>query len=125
MSPAQLLRLRLRCDPTAPRLARKALAELDEITPVRDDALLVASELATSAVLDSGGPDNEIELLAEVVPDGLRIAVINPNADGNTASTGAGPPPPDRASLRIVRAVARRWGRDRAHGEQVWAVLAM
>ena len=126
MSPAQILRLRLRCDRTAPRLAREALAGLDEIRPVRDDALLVASELATNAVLESGGQSGkEMELLAELVRDGLRIAVANPSAHSASDSAPSPPAKPANAGLPVVRAVARRWGRDRADGDQVWAVLAM
>ena len=126
MSSAQILRLRLRCDRTAPRLARKALTRLEEIRPVHDDALLVASELATGAVLESGvGSGKQIELLAELVPDGLRIAVSNLTAGPERAPTEGGSEKPVGGGFRIVRALARRWGRDRTDGEQIWAVLAM
>ena len=63
MRPAEILRLRLRCDASAPRLARRALERLDVITSVREEALLVTSELATNAVMHSGSePSEEIEL---------------------------------------------------------------
>jgi hypothetical protein len=125
MSAGQILRLRLRCDVTAPRLARRALEGLEAIRPVRDDALLVASELATSAVLSSDdNPSQEIELLAELVPDGVRIAVADPG-HSRARAADAGEPDTTGPTSRIVRAIARRWGTDRTDGEQIWAVLAM
>jgi hypothetical protein len=123
MSSAQILRLRLRCDQTAPRLARRALERLSEIKPVHDDALLLASELATSAVRDAD-EGKEIELLAELVPDGLRIAVSNPSP-GQGTKDDLEPPGSRGAGQRIVHALARRWGRERVNGEHVWAVLAL
>jgi hypothetical protein len=124
MSPAGILRLRLRCNPAAPRKARQALEELDEIRPVRDDALLLASELATSAVVSAEtSPAKEIELLAELVPDGLRLTLVDPSPD--PAHCTVEPPGPVGIGQRIVHAIAYRWGTDRTDGEQVWAVLAM
>jgi hypothetical protein len=126
-SSPEILRVRLRCDVSAPRNARRALDGLDEIRPVHDDALLVASELATSAVMEpTVDPTSEIELLAELVPDGLRIAVT----DSGRRDPTAGPTPadedqPQRMGLRSVQAIARRWGAERLDGQRVWAVLAM
>jgi hypothetical protein len=124
ISRGEILRLRLRRDRTAPRVARGALAGLGEIGPIHDDALLVASELATEAVLDSDG-GAEIEFVAELVPDGLRIAVSNPISDRRAARGGARSALPDGPGMRIVRALARRWGAERADSERVWAVLGM
>jgi anti-sigma regulatory factor (Ser/Thr protein kinase) len=124
-SSPEILRLRLRCDVFAPRRARRALEGLEAIEPVHDDALLVASELATNAVRRSArGADSEIELLAELVPDGLRIAVTD------TCRLAPTPAPGPEAGqiglgLRIVQGIARRWGAERRDGGQMWAVLAI
>src|SRR5438270_7053212 len=115
MSSAEILRLRLRCDHEAPRLAREALGGLEVAQPVRDDAVLVASELTTNAVLRSGGEaGQELELLAERVPDGLRSTVRDTGGAGGQGGKESGrsrpPPGPAGVSLRIVQAIARRWG---------------
>jgi anti-sigma regulatory factor (Ser/Thr protein kinase) len=118
------MRLRLRCDAAAPRTVRRALGELEEVRPVHDDALLVASELATSAVVKANGnPAKKVELRAELVPDGLRITLVDPSPA--RAPRGVEPPGASTIGQRVIRAIARRWGMDRTDGEQVWAVLAM
>jgi anti-sigma regulatory factor (Ser/Thr protein kinase) len=127
MPHAELLRLRLRCDATAPRRVRKALDRLDEIRPARDDVLLVASELTTNAVLHSGSDSSsEIELRAELVPDGVRIAV----SDEGRSQKQPRPRPasarmPGGLGLPIVEAISRRWGSERPNGLRVWAELAL
>ena len=122
-SSPEILRLRLRCDVFAPRRARRALEGLEAIEPVHDDALLVASELATNAVRRSArGADSEIELLAEFVPDGLRIAVTDTCRLAPTPAPEAGQ---IGLGLRIVQGIARRWGAERRDGRQMWAVLAI
>jgi anti-sigma regulatory factor (Ser/Thr protein kinase) len=130
MSSAEILRLRLRCDHEAPRLAREALGALEAAQPVRDDALLVASELTTNAVLHgSGEAEQEIELVAERVPDGLRISVCDTGSAGGQGGGDGGrsrpPPGPVGVSLRIVQAIARRWGAEPSNGQRLWAVLAL
>jgi anti-sigma regulatory factor (Ser/Thr protein kinase) len=126
MTPAQILRLRLRCDASAPKLARDAVGKLDVSGPFRDDALLVVSELATNAVLHSGSdPDQEIEVVAELLPDGLRIEVTDGGRSQSTpAPRAADHSGPGGMGLRVVQAVARGWGAERCHGTRVWAELA-
>ena len=88
---------------------------------MHDDALLVASELTTSAVVNAtGAADEEFELLAEIVPDGVRIAVLDARSEAP-----AGRPEPDGLGLRIVQRIARRWGSERSDGGRVWAVLGL
>jgi anti-sigma regulatory factor (Ser/Thr protein kinase) len=125
--PAELLRLRLRCDASAPARARRAISKLAAIDAVRDDALLIVSELATNAVVHSGSaPEEEFELRAELVPSGLRIAVIDPGRsnktpvprNGNTRGPGG-------MGLRVVELLARRWGSERNRQLEVWAELAL
>jgi anti-sigma regulatory factor (Ser/Thr protein kinase) len=125
---AELLRLRLRCDESAPALARRALAKLAVIEPVRDAALLIVSELATNAVIHSGSePEEEFELRAELVPVGLRIEVTDPGRSNTTPVRREGdtPGPEGGMGLRVVEALARRWGSKRDHQFVVWAELAL
>src|SRR5512142_287482 len=106
MRSAEILRLRLRCHASAPRLARRAVESLEAITPVRDEALLVTSELASNAVMHSGSlPAEEIELKAELIPEGVRIAVT----DAGRSNTDPAICPPDDGrpsgfGLRVVAA---------------------
>lgn len=124
---AEILRLRLRCDPSAPRLARRAVERLEAINPVREEALLVTSELATNAVMHSGSqPGDEIELKAELVPDGVRIQV----RDSGCSNTDPVVRPPDidwpgGIGLRVVEALGRRWGARRNDGLCVWVELPL
>jgi anti-sigma regulatory factor (Ser/Thr protein kinase) len=127
LSSPEILRLRLRRDLSAPRQVRQALEHVDAIGPIRDDALLVASELATNALRQApsqGG--GELEVVAEFVPDGVRIVV----SDAAEPDREDGPRPasavePDRIAWRVVQAIARRWGAERFDGHRTWAVLAM
>ena len=118
------MRLLRRRSPS-PRTVRRALGALDEIGPLRDDAVLVASELVTNAVLHSGcDPSEEVEFVAELVPGALRIVVTDV---GRSDSTPV--PQPNYAGrggfgLRAVAAVARRWGTERQARRLVWAEMA-
>lgn len=127
MSRAEILRLRLPCNKSAPRKARHALEQVDEITPVHDDALLVVSELTTNAVQHSGADEeSEIEIRAELVPAGLVIEVIDEGRSDKTPHTKA----PDRSvpggfGLPVVAAIARSWGSERVERMRVWAELSL
>ena len=125
--PAELLRLRLRCDASAPALARRAVAELAVIDPVREDALLIVSELATNAVIHSGSrPEDKFEIRADLVPAGLRIAVTDQGRSNTSPVRREGNHPgPGGMGLRVVEALARRWGSERDHHLEVWAELAL
>ncbi len=124
--PSELLRRCLPCDASAPGLARQALAALDVIKPVRTDALLIASELVTNAVLHSGcDPSDEVEVVAETLPGGLRLEVTDPGRSGCAPTLK---PPTEEAGgvgLRIVAELARRWGVERRGGTRVWAELPL
>jgi anti-sigma regulatory factor (Ser/Thr protein kinase) len=127
MRSAVILRLRLRCDASAPARAREALRAVDRIEPVRDDALLVISELATNAVLHSGcDPNEEIEIVAELVPEGLRIEVADRgHSDQVPMPRGVEFVGPGGMGLHVVQAIARGWGTERGDGTRVWAELAL
>jgi anti-sigma regulatory factor (Ser/Thr protein kinase) len=124
---AEILRLHIPCDTSAPRRARQALAALGQIRSVRENALLVASELTSNAVRHSGAaPNGEIELRAELLPSGLLIEVIDEGRSGDVPHTR--PPSagtPGGFGLPVVEAIAARWGSERLQGTRVWAELPM
>ncbi len=126
-APAELLHLRLPCEPSAPRQARQALQQLDEIAPVVDDVLLVASELTTNAVRHSGAaPGSEIELRAALAPGAVVIEVIDEGrSDSSPEVRPADASLPGGFGLPVVAAVARRWGSERRDGLRVWAELPL
>jgi serine/threonine-protein kinase RsbW len=127
MRDAEILRLRMRCDRSAPRRAREAIEGLSEIRPVRDDALLVASELTSNAVRHSGAaPTGQIELRAQLVPEGVVIEVIDEGRSGEVPHTRkADVDGPGGFGLPVIEAIALRWGAERLRGTRVWAELRM
>jgi anti-sigma regulatory factor (Ser/Thr protein kinase) len=127
MTTTLLLRLRLPCEPSAPRRAREALAELEAIESVRDDVLLVASELATNAVMHSGcSAGEEFELSAEQRDGCVRITVRDPGHHGGEPRRRAPDPTrPGGMGLAVVEQVARDWGSERGSWLRVWADLAL
>lgn len=84
----------------------------------RDEALLVVSELVTNAVMHGRGP---IELRLTRRAGGLRIAVSD--ADPSPVSAvDRGIEDPTGRGLRIVAAIAGRWGHQTGpDGKTVWA----
>ncbi len=125
MESTSLVNLSLCCDPSAPGLARDALRQVAAIDAVRDDAVLVASELVTNAVLHSGCAAGEtIELAAELHRGRVRIAVHDPGrSDGEPRSAEVPPAHGGGLGLRLVERVALRWGVERPDGRLVWAEL--
>jgi anti-sigma regulatory factor (Ser/Thr protein kinase) len=121
------MRLLLVCDSGAPQRARKALSALAAIDPVRDDAILVASELVSNSVMHGGCARGEkIELLAQLEPDALRLTITDRGSSGRTP-TPRGPEYRGRGGmgLRVVDALARRWGSEHRNGTTVWAELSL
>ncbi|SDJ34001.1 Anti-sigma regulatory factor (Ser/Thr protein kinase) [Frankineae bacterium MT45] len=112
----------------APRLARSYLAErADAIPPgLVEDAELLVSELVTNAVRH-GRPEIALSLRAN--PSGIEVEV----SDGGDVSevVPVADPGPERTGgrgLRIVDAIAARWGvsvRRPAPGKTVWFQLAV
>lgn len=117
----------LRCDRSAPGCARAAIRTIDGIDRVQDDAQLIASELVTNAVLHAGCDcDEEIELVAQRVPAGIRIEVADVGRRGAVPAIA----PDDYQGrggmgLRLVHALAMRWGVERTERLRVWAELAV
>jgi hypothetical protein len=116
---SELLRLSLQCDRLAPARAREAVKHLQTIGSVRDDAVLLVSELVSSTVLArESGPSETIELIASEVPHGLCLAVAT--------EAGAPRPRPEALSAWVIGALARRWGVESEGGRaRVWAELAL
>jgi hypothetical protein len=126
-SPPDLLRVLLPCDPSAPALTREALRGLPGIESIRDDAILVASELVSNAVLHARcDPSERIELIAQLETDALRLTIIDQGQSGaiptlrGSQYRGSG-----GWGLRVVEAIARRWGSERRDGTLVWAELSL
>jgi hypothetical protein len=96
-----------------------------EIGWVLGDAMLVASELVTNAVLHSGCSGNEtIEVRVDVRSERLRISVRDPGRSGRNAELRADQPV-GGWGLRVVEQLAERWGSERAAGYQVWAEVGI
>jgi serine/threonine-protein kinase RsbW len=122
-----VLRVDVHCDRAAPAIVREELARVEGIGWVLGDAMLVASELVTNAVLHSGGnPGDVIEITASRRDDSLIISVRDPGRSGKRAELA----PRDEHSvgglgLRVVDAIAIDWGSERTDGYMVWAALPL
>jgi anti-sigma regulatory factor (Ser/Thr protein kinase) len=125
--PKQILALELPCDPTAPRVVRDALHELDWLGWVLGDVTLVASELVANAVTHSGAkPDDTLQVRAELDEDRLRIAVHDPGRSGSIAHVRTGDPEEGGGwGLLIVEQLSQRWGAESNDGQVVWADVAL
>jgi hypothetical protein len=87
----------------APATARHEMAgQRSRMRGRFEDALIVVTELVTNSVLH-GPPGGSIDVETSVTGRGVRIEVTD---DGNCFQ-GMGP---DRHGLRIVSAIATRWG---------------
>jgi anti-sigma regulatory factor (Ser/Thr protein kinase) len=105
----------------APAIARSIVGE--DLPPTIDsgklaDAQLVASELAQNVVRhSSSGPDEEFSLEVQTDADRIRIIVVD---DGSGFSRDellpASEDPWSGEGLRLVDAIASRWGADRSAG---------
>src|SRR5262245_27212364 len=108
--------------PEARAFVRETLFSWGETATV-DDALLVASELFTNAVLHGSG---QVDLYVTLDPEALRIAVVD---DGRRTPErwhkGAPAATPGGRGLRIVDALASTWGNnfDPAGRTRVWAEM--
>ncbi|HEY2772369.1 MAG TPA: hypothetical protein VGI87_17465 [Solirubrobacteraceae bacterium] len=108
----------LPCDSSAPATARGAVRELEAAQTLPEDAVLIASELVSSEVLEGrSSASDTIDLVASNIPDGVRITV--------ESGPEAGLPTPTPMILRVVRGLARRWGISHLNGRpELWAELA-
>jgi anti-sigma regulatory factor (Ser/Thr protein kinase) len=122
----ELLVLEVGCDREAPAAARAALRQIKELGAAQDDAILVASELVTNAVVHSGGtPADAIQVRAVLMGGGISISVHDPGLSGDTPHPrDTGVLEAEGRGLRIVERLARRWGFEFDCGHRVWAELA-
>lgn len=122
------MKLKVPCDATAPRRVRRALGAVEDLAPVRDEALLVASELVTNAVLHSGcRADDWLDVEVDRDGEAVLICVADPGASSGEVRPREDPRP-DRAGgwgLTLVSRLARRWGAERDGGQRVWAELRL
>jgi hypothetical protein len=122
----ELVNLELPCDRQAPAAVRGAIHDrAGETDWMLGDAILVASELVTNAVLHSGcAEDESIQVRVGVQPQRLLISVRDPGDSGHDARVRLSPAV-GGWGLRIVEALTERWGTDRGKGYRVWAELAL
>lgn len=121
-----LASLTVRCEASAPRAVREAIADIPDVACVLSDAILVASELVTNAVRHSACTDDEF-LDVRVTRDGwLRISVLDPGRARQAAEIAMRPVELGGMGLKVVEEVARSWGTERRpDGYKVWAELEM
>jgi anti-sigma regulatory factor (Ser/Thr protein kinase) len=96
-------------EPTQVGRARRALADLLDGCPAADAATLIASELATNAVLHSAsGHGGRFTLRAEIHPSCVRIEVEDAGGPWNQPRHGDGRP----HGFDVIEAFAghRNWG---------------
>jgi len=120
-----VIRCRLTCDSTAPRLARAELAQAALSQSARADATLMVSELVTKAIRHSGcDHDHEIELQVAHTPTGVLISVRDVGCSPTGPSAHEPSPGLDGLSLQLVDAVCAQWGTAPDEGRLVWARIA-
>jgi anti-sigma regulatory factor (Ser/Thr protein kinase) len=123
-SATELLSLDVKCDRRAPAFVREVLVRMDGLGSVLDDALLVASELVTNAVVHSGGsPEDVLRVTVTLDRDGVVISVDDPGLSGLTARKRPHDLEPHGWGLHIVQQLASQWGSERQQGYRVWAEL--
>jgi anti-sigma regulatory factor (Ser/Thr protein kinase) len=85
-----------------------------------DDALLIASELVTNAILHARTP---VQLRLHTDGPAVRVEVYDENSR-MPAITGVGPDATSGRGLAVVACLARAWGMEQeGHGKVVWAEL--
>ena len=115
-------------DPQSPALARRSVEEVIAAAGVanaeKNDLVIIASELVTNAIAHGSGPVTlsvsceDSEITVEVSDGDPRVELIDMRPVDATAVGGRG--------LRIVAALADRWGTRRSHrGKTVWATKAV
>jgi len=125
-SERELLVLEVGCGHDAPAIVRAAFRQIKDLGAARDDAILVASELVTNAVVHSGGsPADTILVQAILIRGGVSISVHDPGLSGDTPHVrDTDPTQVGGRGLWVVKQLARRWGFELERGHRVWADVA-
>jgi anti-sigma regulatory factor (Ser/Thr protein kinase) len=90
------------------------------------DAMLVASELVSNAVVHSGGTEQDHLWVHVTLRDGrLCISVRDPGRSGQVAKPRRANDAFGGLGLRLVEQLSQRWGTERNGGQRVWAELAV
>jgi anti-sigma regulatory factor (Ser/Thr protein kinase) len=122
------LELVLTADVRAPRAAREAVGNwlTGQVgVLVRDDVLLVISELVTNSVQHAGtAPSDVIRVHVRAWNGRLHVAVEDAGRKGDVARRPAGPGLAGGLGLNIVDQLTLRWGVSRRRGTRVWAEMA-
>ena len=77
-------------------------------------AVLLVSELVTNAMRHGGEP---IRLVADITSSGIRVEVYDGNSDAFPAIRDIRPDAPGGRGLRLVDALADRWGTTEVAGD--------
>jgi anti-sigma regulatory factor (Ser/Thr protein kinase) len=124
---SQPLGVRLDCGPAAAGTARRAVVAADGSLPtsVREDLLLLVTELVTNAVRHAGaGPDGTVGLTVRMAPGHVHVEVAD---CGSGFRRGVPTPNEDDAGgwgLYLVDRIADDWGVVTADsGTRVWFEL--
>jgi anti-sigma regulatory factor (Ser/Thr protein kinase) len=119
-------------DATAPRLARSALAEMpSHLGPDLADLRLMVCELVTNCVRHAHlAPSQRIELVIFEMTPGIRVEVKDPGRGYEAAARALGEPrgrsganeplPQGGFGLRLIAALADRYGVRQDQGTVVW-----
>jgi anti-sigma regulatory factor (Ser/Thr protein kinase) len=125
VSESEVLSLQLPCDERAPGTVRDALDESSDTDWALGDAMLIANELVTNAVLHSGcSGEHRLHVAVTRQPERLVIRVRDPGLSGSEVR-GRQPGADGGWGLAIVDELAQRWGADRTEGYCVWAEVAL
>lgn len=111
--------LRLPANRSAPSQARRAVRDLGLPAPLRDDAVLLVSELVTNSLRHSGiGPEEDIDVRLVRAPSRLRVEVSDRAGASRGPIAGSIKPRPGQTSgwgLFLVDRLAVRWGSAPGH----------
>ena len=98
---------------TAGSAARRALVAGDGDLPprVREDVLLLLTELVSNAVRHAGvGPDRSIHVTLRMWPGGVRVEVVDPGIDSTRVRVSPSGDESGGWGLVLVERISARWG---------------
>jgi len=98
----------------ARRLVSARLVDWEIYGETGEYAVLLVSELVTNAMRHGGEP---IRLVADITASGLRVEVYDGNTDAFPAIRDIRPDAPGGHGLRLVDALADRWGTNEVAGD--------